>query len=146
MDWHATWYILPLAFMLDLMLGDPRNFPHPIRWMGTVIEIAEPHFRKIGLSLTASGVAFAACLIVGTWLLTSLLLVAVNHIHPVMKTVFEITLIYFSISAGSLEEAAMEIKHYLQNQEISKARKKVALVVGRDVQSYQQADIARATV
>ena len=146
MDWYTTWYILPLAFILDLMLGDPPNWHHPIRWMGKAIEIAEPHFRKIALSLTVSGLLFAAGLIAGALLLTGLLLFAVNQIHPMLRTVFEIVLIYFSISAGSLEEAALEIRRYLQNNDITTARKKVALIVGRDVQNYQKADIARATV
>ncbi len=146
MDLYSTWYVLPLAFMLDLILGDPRNLPHPIRWMGSVIELAESHFRKMALSLTASGVVFAICLIAGSWLLSALLLVIADQIHPVLKIILEIILIYFSISAGSLEAAALEIRHYLREQNITRAREKVALIVGRDVQNYQTADIARATV
>jgi adenosylcobinamide-phosphate synthase len=146
MDSYTTWYILPLAFSLDLLLGDPRKLPHPIRWMGRAIELAELPFRNIRLSLTTSGAAFAACLIVGTWALTGLLTAAVNQIHPMLKTIFEIILIYFSISAGSLEEAAWEIKHCLQDKDLARAREKVALIVGRDVQHYQKTDIARATV
>ena len=146
MDLYSFWYVLPLAFMFDLIFGDPPNCPHPIRWMGNAIELAEPHFRKIALSLTTYGVVFATCLIAATWLLTVLLLVAVKQVHPMIKTVFEIILIYFSISAGSLEEAALEIRHCLQEKKVATAREKVALIVGRDVQKYQQTDIARASV
>ena len=146
MDWYATWYILPLAFLLDLVLGDPRNLPHPIRWMGKAIEIAEPFFRDLRLNLTTSGAAFAVCLIVGTWALAGLLMAVVSQIHPMLKSIFEIILIYFSISAGSLEEAALEIKRCLQKKDIASTREKVALIVGRDVQHYQKTDIARATI
>ena len=38
--------ILPAAFLLDLILGDPQLLPHPIRWMGKAIELFEPDFRK----------------------------------------------------------------------------------------------------
>ena len=146
MDWYSTWYILPSAFVLDLILGDPRYLPHPIRWMGKAIEVAEPRFRKIPSNLTVCGALFAASLVAGTWLLTYLLLVAVNSVHPILKNCFEIILIYYCVSAGSLEKAALEIKHCLKNKNITGARKKVALIVGRDVSNYQETDISRATV
>jgi len=146
MDWYSSWYILPSAFVLDLILGDPRNFPHPIRWMGKAIVTAEFYFRKIPSNLTVSGALFAASLVTGTWLLTYFLLVAVNSIHPMLKNAFEIILIYYCISSGSLEKAALEIKHYLKNKNITRAREKVALIVGRDVINYKETDIARATV
>jgi adenosylcobinamide-phosphate synthase len=146
MDLYSTWYILPTAFMLDLMLGDPLNLPHPVRWMGIAIEVAEPRFREISSNLAFSGALFAACLITGTGLLVYFLLVAANNVHPMLKNACEIILIYYCISAGSLEEAALEIKRYLQNKDIAKARENVALIVGRDITNYQATDIARATV
>ena len=141
-----AWYILPSAFMVDLILGDPRYLPHPVRWMGKTIEVAEPRFRKIPGDPIIAGSLFAVGLITGTWLLIYFLLVAVNSIHPMLKNAFEIILIYYCISAGSLEEAALEIKHSLKNKDITGAREKVALVVGRDVTNYRETDIAQATV
>ncbi|MFC1881718.1 adenosylcobinamide-phosphate synthase CbiB [Thermodesulfobacteriota bacterium] len=141
-----AWYILPTAFMFDLILGDPHYLPHPVRWMGKTIEVAEPRFRKIPVDSIIAGALFAVGLITGTWLLTYFLLVAVNSVHPMLKNAFEIIFIYYCISAGSLEEAALEIKHSLKNKDITGAREKVALVVGRDVTSYRETDIARATV
>ena len=141
-----AWYILPSAFMLDLILGDPRYLPHPVRWMGKAIEVAEPRFRKIPVDPIIAGSLFAIGLITGTWLLTYCLLVAVNSIHPMLKNAFEIILIYYCISAGSLEEAALEIMRSLKNKDVTGAREKVALVVGRDVTNYRKTDIARATV
>jgi adenosylcobinamide-phosphate synthase len=40
----------------------------------------------------------------------------------------------------------MEIYQCLQQKNITKAREKVALIVGRDVANYKESDIARATV
>lgn len=146
MDFYLTWYILPLAFILDLIMGDPRNLPHPVRWMGKTIDVAEPHFRKMTSNLTVSGILFAAGLILGTGLLAYLVLTAVNSIHPRLKNIFEVMIIYYCISASSLEEAALGIKQDLMNKDIIRARAKVALIVGRDVNNYKEVDIARATV
>ena len=140
------WYVLPLAFALDLVLGDPRWLPHPVRWMGKAIEIAEPSFRKLPGDLIVAGALFAGSLIICTWALTWILLAVVNRIHPVLNNGFEIILIYYCISAGSLEEAALEIKGCLKNKNIAGARAKVAMIVGREVANYQEPDVARATV
>ena len=59
----ASWFVLPAAFALDFMLGDPRSLPHPVRWMGKAIDSLEPRFRRISPSLTFSGTLFAVVLI-----------------------------------------------------------------------------------
>jgi adenosylcobinamide-phosphate synthase len=146
MDWHLGWYILPTAFLLDLVLGDPLTWPHPVRWMGKAIEVLETPFRKLPLDLTINGGLFTAALVCGTWLLTWSLLVIAAGIHPVIRNVLEIVLIYYAISASSLQSAAMEIYQCLQQHNIPIAREKVAQIVGRDVGSYMEDDIARATV
>ena len=146
MVWYETWYIFPAAFALDFIFGDREHFPHPVRWMGKAIEVLEPRFRKIPISPVNAGAWFATCLIVSTWLLTYLSLAAAASLHTVLKSCLEIILIYFCISVFSLEEAAIKIKQYLQQKEVVKARENVALVVGRDVDKYGAAEIARATI
>ena len=41
MESYGLLIILPAAFLLDLILGDPLFLPHPIRWMGKAIELQE---------------------------------------------------------------------------------------------------------
>jgi adenosylcobinamide-phosphate synthase len=139
-------FILPAAFVLDLILGDPHSWPHPVRWMGRAISALEPRFRKISSKLTASGTVFAAAFIGGTWLATYLTVSAGAAIHPWVSYGIEIILIYFCIAARSLKDAAMEIHACLVQGKVDEARQKVALVVGRDVATYNAGGIARATV
>jgi adenosylcobinamide-phosphate synthase len=137
---------LPAAFALDLIVGDPHSLPHPVRWMGKSIQIVEPWFRRLPVNLSTAGGLFAAFLIIVTGLLTSLLLGAVNAIHPVLGRCFEIVLIYYCLSATSLEKAALEIHRCLAAKKTACARSKVALIVGRDVEQYGENRIAGATV
>ena len=146
MDWLTSWYILPAAFALDIILGDPRYLPHPVRWMGKAIEKLEPPFRKFGFNLSLSGALYAAVLILGTWLLTFLVLAAAHRLHPLFKTLLDIILIYYCISIRSLNDAAMEVKQCLQQKKVQTAREKVALIVGRDIDNYKANGLARATV
>jgi adenosylcobinamide-phosphate synthase len=146
MEWVASWYILPAAFALDIMLGDPRCLPHPVRWMGKAIERLETPFRRLNCNLTFCGMLYPAVLILGTWLLTFFVLAAAHRVHPFLNTLVEIILIYYCISIRSLEDAAMELKQCLKQKKIQAAREKVAMIVGRDINNYKEDGLARATV
>jgi len=146
MDFMPSWYILPAAFVLDLILGDPHSWPHPVRWMGKAIEVFEPYFRKIPVRLMLSGTLFTAVLVVGTGIVTVLILNVTEWLHPWVKICAEIILIYFCISVRSLEDAALKIHACLRQKKVRDARKNVALIVGRDVDNYEEAGISRAVV
>jgi adenosylcobinamide-phosphate synthase len=146
LEWLTPWYILPAAFALDIMLGDPHCLPHPVRWMGKAIEKLEPPFRRRHIKLAYCGMLYAAVLILGTWLLAFLILAAAQRVHPFLNTLLEIILIYYCLSIRSLEEAAMEVKQCLLERKIQAARKNVALIVGRDIDNYKEEGLARATV
>ena len=97
MEWLIPWYILPASFALDILLGDPHYLPHPVRWMGKAIERLEPPFRGIHFNLTFSGALYAVALILGTWLLAFLVLAAAYRVHPFLKPLLEVILIYYCI-------------------------------------------------
>ena len=139
-------FALPVAFIVDLLLGDPHSMPHPVRWMGKAIEQFEPVFRKIPGSLRLGGALFCAFLVVSTGVLAVGLLYLAQWIHPGLEFSLEVILIYFCISSRSLEDAAMEIHGILLQNNVVDARKKVAMVVGRDVTQYNEEGISRAVV
>jgi adenosylcobinamide-phosphate synthase len=146
MDLLPSLYVFPIAFFLDILFGDPKYLPHPIRWMGKAIEALEPLFRKIPLQPAFCGLLFAMGLVIGTWSLTALSLSVAQALHPLLKIGLEIILIYYCISARSLKDAAMEVSRYLQQKNLEAAKKKVALIVGRDVERYNENKIAGAAV
>ncbi|HLG30521.1 MAG TPA: cobalamin biosynthesis protein, partial [Candidatus Brocadiales bacterium] len=47
--------IVLLAFILDLIFGDPQWLPHPVRWIGKVINYLEQVLRKTRLPLKVGG-------------------------------------------------------------------------------------------
>jgi adenosylcobinamide-phosphate synthase len=89
---------------------------------------------------------YAVALILGTWLLAFLVLAAAYRIHPFLKALLEIILIYYCISARSLYDAAMEVEQCLQQKNVHAAGEKVAMIVGRDIDHYKEDGLARATV
>jgi adenosylcobinamide-phosphate synthase len=114
--------------------------------MGKAIEHFEPVFRKIPGSRRMAGALFCAFLVVSTGVLAAGLLYLAQWVHPWLKFSLGVILIYFCISIRSLEDAAMEIHAVLLQNNVVEARKKVAMVVGRDVTQYNEEGISRAVV
>lgn len=139
-------YILPAAFLLDLVLGDPLFLPHPVRWIGKWVEKWEPYFRKLPFSMFISGCLFAVSLISGTYLITWGILIASNTIHPSTCVIMQIVLIYYSLSVKSLRMAAMDIYRSLKDNNLSDARIKVSQIVGRDIESLDEQGVTRGTI
>jgi adenosylcobinamide-phosphate synthase len=140
------WVTIPAAFALDAVLGDPRQLPHPVRWMGWIVTKAEPLFRRWIADERLAGLAFALSLITGWWGLAALVVGAGWRLHEMAGFVVETLLLFYCLSARSLGQAAMEIHNSLAAGAVGKARSEVAMIVGRDVEGYQAGDIARATV
>ena len=146
MESYGLLIVLPAAFLLDLILGDPLFLPHPIRWMGKAIELLEPSFRKISKNLSVSGTLFALFLISSAFAITFIIVVIAGKLHPVLGIVIEIILIYWCISVRSLKQSAMEVGRSLIDNRIDEAKAKVSLIVGRDVEKLTGNGIVKATI
>ncbi len=140
------WAALPCAFLLDLFLGDPPRWPHPIRLMGRAITRAEPWFRKRFSSPLVAGTLFAPALILAAFITGLALTWLAWQIHPLWGFTAETALLFYCLSARSLYQAAMEIYDLLSQGKVDAARNAVRMIVGRDVDQYGAEDIARATV
>ena len=84
----SHWIVIPAAVCLDLILGDPRWLPHPIRWMGTAIEKLEPFFRRLKLPMVLNGGLFWITLVGGTFLTVMLMVAIANAIHFYLGIIF----------------------------------------------------------
>jgi len=146
MEGLSSWIVIPAAFALDMLLGDPRRFPHPVRWMGKAISTSEPWFRKIPASPVLAGGLFAVFLAGGIWATAAVLIEACSRLHPWLKAAAEVGMVYYCLSVRSLSDAAMEIFNLLQQDRVQEARSTVAMIVSRDVDRYGSSDIARASV
>ncbi len=146
MDILCSGFIIPAAFAIDLILGDPSFLPHPVRMMGRAITFFEKVFRNISISTFASGVFFSISLVLLTWLISFSLVSSAYAIHPAAGLVLEVIFIYYCISVRSLEKAAMDVYKKLLHGNIKEAREKVSLIVGREVENLDEAGVSRAAV
>jgi len=146
MDFIIEQNILLAAFILDIVSGDPYFLFHPVRWMGKAIKYFEPCFRKIFANQVIAGTFFAVFLIFLSWSITYIIVYLAQFVHPFLKIAMEIIILYFCISIKSLQKAAMDVYFLLLQKRIDAAKKKVALIVGRDVDKLTEKKIAQAAI
>ncbi|AXR69946.1 hypothetical protein DPV73_19645 [Leptospira mayottensis] len=54
-------WIITLSIVLDLIFGDPRNAPHPVRVIGKLARIFEKFFRTYCNSERLAGILTSCC-------------------------------------------------------------------------------------
>lgn len=139
-------WVLPAAFFLDLMIGDPVGLPHPIRWMGQWIASWEKRLRNTALSEAAAGSLLAISLVSGTWLICAVALRAAQSVHQGFALVLHLVLIYYALSAKSLKAEALKVYAAMQQRGLHEAREQLSKIVGRDVEPLDEAGVVRGTV
>ncbi len=141
--------IIISAFILDLLLGEPRNLPHPVQCMGIMIERLETLLRRFAKTAYALRIAGAALVItvVSIVFLTTYLVLHVSRGISIYFGVFVSALLaYTTISARGLADAAKAVLSKLDSADIQAARESLSMIVGRDTASLGEEEIVRAVV
>ncbi|HBC94177.1 MAG TPA: cobalamin biosynthesis protein CobD [Pelotomaculum sp.] len=137
------------AYLLDLVLGDPHSWPHPVVLIGKVISCLEAGVRRFfkgPAALQVCGALVAVIVAGGSWLVTACLVRGAYAIHYWFGCGLTVWIIYTTIAARSLAVAACDVYNSLQKGDLAEARRKVGWIVGRDTEQMDAADVTRATV
>lgn len=141
--------ILPLVigFVIDLIIGDPHAFPHPVRLIGRLITALESLTRKaMPNHLRAAGTITALCvLILSTAVPTAAVLLAYK-LNVWLGAAAEGVMCYFLIAAKSLRDESMAVYNIIAADDIEGARKAVSMIVGRDTEVLDKSGIIKAAV
>lgn len=140
---------LVLAAGLDLIMGDPRGLPHPVRAMGQVIAWCDDHVREIcrsSLSLRLAGVIIALGLPAVVYLLVHWMVVEAGAVAEWLGLVMTIGLASSTLAGRDLWDHVQAVKKPLQQGDLIGACQAVAMIVGRDTQELSESEVVRATV
>lgn len=139
--------LMPAAFLLDLLLGDPQWFPHPVRLVGKLATATERLFRGMRfLPLRVAGILTAMMVIATTVAVVQLLVWQAARLHPLAGLIVSVLLLYFAIAPRDLAAHAAAVRDALLSGDLELARRKVAMMVGRDTSSLDEEGVARAAV
>lgn len=135
-----------IAFILDLILGDPLWFPHPVRAIGWLISCLENITRKLfsnkKLAGFFTGILVLSITVVFVWGSTWL----AGKINSFLGIAVEIIWIYLGLSTKSLADAALPVFKALSEGDIVEGRKYVSYIVSRNTEELNEEELSRATI
>ncbi len=134
------------AFCLDALVGDPRWLYHPVRVIGALAIRLEAPTRKLFRLEYLAGVVTVLLIVSLTGMATWLLLAVANQFHTFAYYAMSILLLYTTIATHDLAAHSNDVYKQLVKNDIVGARNKVALIVGRDTDDLNEAQITRAAV
>lgn len=142
-------YALVAGFVLDIIIGDPEGMPHPVRFIGNLINrIEERHrdgvtdpkmLRKRGRMLVIE-----VCVI--TVIVTALIMLIAYTMHPMLGMVVEAFLTSTILATRSLRKESMKVYKALKKGSLTEARKAVSMIVGRDTDALDEEGVIKAAV
>ena len=149
--------IIPLAiiigFVLDLVIGDPQRFPHPVRIIGRFSKIIEELLINLKIRKKISGTIFASIIIISTWLFIVVILLLSGLLYLINFYAFFLSVlillsffVYTSLAVKDLKVECMKVYHDLKNNDIASARQSLSMIVGRDTERLDRSSIIKATV
>lgn len=135
------------AFLIDLLLGDPRKLPHPVNGIALFALRVETFLRDRMPSAEKLAGIFAVALVVGGTIAFSYTILQISFlIHAWLGAAMSIAMLYFSFATQDLARHGHAVLSALEKDKLQLARKKVGMIVGRDVGSLTEEEVAQATV
>nr|WP_312577934.1 adenosylcobinamide-phosphate synthase CbiB [Sedimentibacter sp.] len=137
------------GYILDLIIGDPHGFFHPIKLIGNMISSVEKKLRtrcknkdeerRAGavLWITVVGVSFVV---------PYLLLVLASSINLILAIILESIMCYYILATKSLRDESMKVYKALKENNIVEARKYLSYIVGRDTENLNESSVAKGAV
>lgn len=136
---------LALGFLFDQLFGDPPHWPHPVRWIGRLIQFLESPLRRFGSERLGGMVLLlgVAGSVVGvTWGILDL----AGRWHPWARLAATTVLIYYGLAARSLARETQAVLAPCEKGDLAEARKRLSGIVGRDTHALSSEDISRACI
>ncbi len=145
-------WALPLGVALDAALGDPRGWPHPVRWIGGLIVwterrlrslLAVPRWNQCDWLEYPAGIALAALVVGFTGSSAWAIHLIAGRSGSVCVLLADSLMIYFGLAIRSLADESLRAS---EEPDLERSRMELAMIVGRDTESLDRPEICRACV
>lgn len=141
-------YYIAIAFVIDLIVGDPYFLPHPIVLIGKFISFMEKCLRKVASTPKALKRAGVVLLITTVIFSASMVLIPLFLLKQIGEPFYIAAYIYFSyaiLSTKCLKDEAVKVRNALEKS-LADGRKQVGYIVGRDTRELSKDEVIKATI
>ena len=141
--------LLPSAYLLDSIAGDPEWFPHPVRVIGIAIDRGETLLRRPMQSDAAAFIAGAALtigIVTTTYSCVDYAIKLSRRQSIFLGDVVELLCGWTCVAARNLEQEATSVIDLLIAGDLPQARMRLSRIVGRDTEDLSAEEISRAVI
>lgn len=138
---------LGAAYMVDLVVGDPPFLPHPVRWIGRLINWVEAVLYDDRVSprmQRAAGAVFWALVMLGVTSGALAMLGLFEHMHKLLGEIAMIWLASTTLATRSLHLESNVVAVALGEGDLPTARKALSRLVSRETESLDEEGVIRA--
>ena len=150
----VLWCSWPIAIplfgcLIDFVVGDPWHWLHPVQVMGWAIQRYQTWVFK---TMASAGGQRGAGILLGIGLplvsgaIAAGIVLVAQAIHPLVGGAIAAIIFASCLAARSLRRAAEEVLQPLADGDLSTARTRLALYVGRDTDQLSEAAVLRAVM
>ncbi|WP_085507054.1 adenosylcobinamide-phosphate synthase CbiB [Thalassobacillus devorans] len=143
LEYHL--YLILAAIVLELVIGDPKFFPHPVVIIGKMISFLDEKWNK-GMHRKAKGFLLLGVVTVTAYLMIGMVVFLAGRISFWAGAVLEVYFISSTIAIKGLQQAGEEVGRPLREGDLPLARKKLSYIVGRDTEQLSEGEVVRGTV
>ena len=134
-----------IGLLLDLCIGDPEGWPHPVIWIGKYVSFTEKKLRARGGNLRRSAVWLTASTVLLSMAASAAVLFVLYLIDEIALLIGMSLISWTCISAKCLAKEGRGVAQALRVS-LERGRKQVGRIVGRDTSCLSESEIIRATV
>ncbi|MBM3238916.1 cobalamin biosynthesis protein CobD [Candidatus Poribacteria bacterium] len=139
------WLYILIAYCLDLIIGDPLWFPHPVRGIGWAIQQLEKALRR-GKAERLSGCLLTLFIVGGTYSLATGVLYFAVRLHPYIGHALSVIILWTTLATKDLYVHSKQVYKPLAQRDLPTARRMLSRIVGRDTDKLDEPEVVRATV
>ena len=137
--------IVPLigGYVLDLLLGDPYHFPHPVKVFGNFISFGEKHLNKKKFRFL-KGTAFSLLALAMVYIFFAGLIFVANQLWVWVTVLVSTVFVYYGLANRCLIDEGRAVFNALEKEGLEAGRRRLSYIVGRDTSNLTPQQIRTA--
>ena len=142
-------YVLTIALIVDLIIGDPNFYPHPVVLIGKLINYLEKILlNKLNKNYIKrlKGLLLVIIVVFITYSITYFLILSFENLPYNLFIIAKGLLLSTTIAIKGLKDSANEIYIKIDENNIKEAKKALSFIVSRDTEELKENEIIRATI
>ncbi|MBS2212966.1 cobalamin biosynthesis protein CobD [Carboxylicivirga mesophila] len=146
-EYADLWLVLAVvvAYLLDLLLGDPIALPHPVVYFGRMISFSEHRLNK-GSHRLLKGLFSSVGLIVLVYLGFYWLMFWSQQVGMWLNALLTMLFFFYGLANKTLIKEGVDVFKVLEKSGIEAGRRQLSRIVGRDTSQLSEQQVRKAAL